>query len=142
VAFRYIEATAQDIALANELASQALGRSLDKLPPQTRRLLMLIEKMAAQACAKQGVERCDYRFSRRQVREAAGWSQTQLRVHLERLVELEYLIVHRGGRGQQGIFGFTGAEREPDTDLGLIRMGARWYALRVGRWVSPDPMFL
>ena len=29
-----------------------------------------------------------------------GWSDTQLRVHLERLVDLEYLLVHRGGRGQ------------------------------------------
>ncbi len=28
------------------------------------------------------------------------WGNTQLRVHLERLVEMEYLLVHRGGRGQ------------------------------------------
>ena len=47
-----------------------------------------------------GLDRCDFRFSRRQVRESTGFSYEQLRVHLERLVELEYVIVHRGGRGQ------------------------------------------
>ena len=33
----YIEATIGDIALANRLAHEVLGRSLDELPPQTRR---------------------------------------------------------------------------------------------------------
>jgi RHS repeat-associated protein len=45
-------------------------------------------------------------------------------------------------RGVQPVYGFTGAEREPETDLGLMRMGARWYAPAVGRWVSADPLFL
>ena len=34
------------------------------------------------------------------MREATGWSHTQVRIHLDRLVELEYVLVHRGGRGQ------------------------------------------
>jgi DNA primase len=38
---RFIEVTLDDIALANELAPEILGRSLDELPPQTRRLLGL-----------------------------------------------------------------------------------------------------
>ncbi len=33
---------------------------------------------------------------------------------------------------------FTGAEREAELDLGLMQMGARWYAPGLGRWVSPD----
>jgi RHS repeat-associated protein len=41
-------------------------------------------------------------------------------------------------RGAQPTYGFAGAEREPEVDFGLMRMGARWYAPRVGRWVSPD----
>ena len=44
--------------------------------------------------------RTDFRFSRREVREHTGWGHTQLKVHLHRLEELEYLIVHSGGRGQ------------------------------------------
>jgi hypothetical protein len=34
------------------------------------------------------------------VREHARWGDTQLKIHLARLVELEYLLIHRGGRGQ------------------------------------------
>ena len=45
-------------------------------------------------------------------------------------------------RGDQPIYGFTGAEIDRESDLGLIRMGARWYAPKVGRWVSADPLFL
>ena len=96
----YVEVTLDDIAVANRLAHQVLGRSLDELPPQTRRLLLVLERMVCGACAAQQVERKDFRFSRRAVREATGWSHTQLRIHLERLVELEYVLVHRGGRGQ------------------------------------------
>jgi RHS repeat-associated protein len=44
--------------------------------------------------------------------------------------------------GGQPIYGFTGTEIDRETDLGLIRMGARWYAPRLGRWLSPDPLFL
>jgi DNA primase len=97
---RYIEAEIADIALANELAHEVLGRTLDELPPQTRKLLALIVGMVERECAAQSTRRADYRFSRRQVREATKWGDTQLKIHLARLVELEYLLIHRGGRGQ------------------------------------------
>ena len=42
---RFIEVTLDDIALANELAPEILGRSLDELPPQTRRLLGYIREL-------------------------------------------------------------------------------------------------
>jgi DNA primase catalytic core len=96
----YIEVTLEDIALANALAHEALGRTLDELPPQTRRLLELLCTMVEHACTAQRLRRADYRFSRRMVREATRWGDTQLKIHLARLVELEYLLVHRGGRGQ------------------------------------------
>jgi len=99
-ALRYIEVTLADIALANELAHEVLGRTLDELPPQTRRLLGLVVKMVEQECGAQHIRRGDYRFSRRQVREYTRWGDTQLKIHLSRLTELEYLLVHRGGRGQ------------------------------------------
>jgi DNA primase len=101
---QYIEATIDDIAAANALAHEALGRSLDELAPQTRRLLMLVDEMVAEACARLVLERSDYRFSRRQVREFTGWGNTQLRLHFSRLEELEYLLIHRGGRGQSFVY--------------------------------------
>jgi hypothetical protein len=91
----YIEATAADIAAANRLAHAIMGATLDELPPQTRRLLSLIDAMAGAMCAANNVARGELRFTRRDVREATGWGLTQLKAHLRRLEELEYLIVHR-----------------------------------------------
>ena len=100
----YIEVTLDDIAVANRLTAEVLGRSLDELPPQTRRLLLLVDAMVAAECKRQQIERSEYRFSRRDVREATGWGDTQLRLHLGRLEELEYLLAHRGGRGQSFVY--------------------------------------
>jgi len=97
---RYVEVTLDDIALANELAHEVLGRTLDELPPQTRRLLALVVEHVSRECTAQQIKRADYRFSRRSLRETTRWGDTQLKIHLARLVELEYLLVHRGGRGQ------------------------------------------
>jgi len=96
----YIEATREDIAVANRLCHEVLGRSLDELPPQTRRLLGLVEDLVRQGCARLGVDREDFRFSRRDVREHTQWGQTQIKVHLERLLEMELVLAHRGKQGQ------------------------------------------
>jgi DNA primase catalytic core len=95
----YVEVTLDDIRLANELAHEVLGRSLDELPPQTRRLLRLIDGHVVEACARLSMRRADFHFSRRSLREAIGWGDTQLKVHLARLMELEYLIAHRTRTG-------------------------------------------
>ena len=101
---RYIEVTRSDIALANRLAHEVLGRSLDELPPQTRRLLGLVDDLVTEGAKQQGIDRSDFRFSRRQVRERTGWGDTQLRVHLGRLLELELLVMHRGRQGQSYLY--------------------------------------
>ena len=100
----YVEATLDDIAKANLLAADVLGRTLDELAPQTRRLLDLIVRMVTAQCEAGKVEMRNYRFTRRDVREATGWGLTQLKVHLRRLEELEYLITHMGGRGRSYVY--------------------------------------
>jgi hypothetical protein len=92
----YVEATREDIAMADRLMKELLARSLDELPPQTRKLLPLLAQMVN--------GRADFHFSRKEVREFTRWGHTQLKLHLRRLEELEYLIVHRGGRGQSFVY--------------------------------------
>jgi len=94
-AVRYIEVTPQDIATANSLAHEVLGRTLDELPPQTRKLLTALHAWVKTESKEQSLQQADFRFSRRQVRDLTGWGDTQLKVHLARLAELEYLLVAR-----------------------------------------------
>jgi post-segregation antitoxin (ccd killing protein) len=135
---RYIEATLDDIAQANELAHAVLGRSLDELPPQTRHLLGAIQRFVESDRQARGIERADYRFSRRDLRTATGWGDTQLKVHLARLVELEYVLVHRQGARYVYELVFDGsaeAEAAPHCS-GLIDVAA----LRAGEGLRPaDP---
>jgi hypothetical protein len=122
----YVQVTLDDIALANELAPEVLGRSLDELPPQTRRLLDYVRALvrskgaapgSADAAASGGAasllavslsnpppRHYPVTFTRRELHDACGWSFTQLRVHLERLIEQEYLAVRCGRMGSQFVY--------------------------------------
>jgi hypothetical protein len=99
----YIEVAASDVALANSLAGEVLGTSLDELPPGTRRLLELLDDVVTAEAERRGVERADVLMTRRQLREATGLGDTQLKVHLARLVDLELVTAHRPDKGS----GFT-----------------------------------
>ena len=100
----YIEVTRDDINVANELAHEVLGRTFDELPPQTRKLLHQVHNMVTDACKAGKVKQSDYRFTRKDVRNYSGWGNTQLKVHIKRLEEMEYLLVHRGSRGQSFVY--------------------------------------
>jgi DNA primase len=93
----YIEVTRRDIALANMIADWALGRSVDELAGPTRRLLIALYDWLRDEAKKQKVEVSEITFTRRQSREAIGWSATPLRIHLERLCLHEYAVPHGGG---------------------------------------------
>ncbi|WOA50888.1 CHC2 zinc finger domain-containing protein [Dickeya solani] len=99
VVIEYIEVERSDIVLANRLAHEILGRTLDEMPPQTRKLLLLIQGMVNQLAHTQNRKPSEVRFTRRDIRDATQWSDNQLKVHCLRLVEMEYLLVHGGSRG-------------------------------------------
>jgi DNA primase catalytic core len=99
----FVEVTLDDIALANELAPEVLGRSLDELPPQTRRLLAFIRELMKGKRKERGAKSATT-FSRKELRDLCGWSLTQVRVHLERLVELEYLATRHARLNNQFLY--------------------------------------
>jgi hypothetical protein len=122
----YIEVTLSDIELANRIAHDVLGRSLDELPPQTRRLLKLIDGYVNGQCTAQSIQRTDFFFSRRALREAIAWGDTQLRMHLERLVELEYVAAKRCGAGGKFVYelAYVVNDETHAQVAGLIEVGA------------------
>ncbi|MEI7357375.1 DNA primase, partial [Pectobacterium versatile] len=89
----YIEVERSDIVLANQLAHDILGRTLDEMPPQTRKLLLLIQQWVKES----GQPKAELHFTRKQLRDAVQWGDTQLKIHLARLAELEYLMLHKRG---------------------------------------------
>jgi len=96
---RYVEVELADVELANRLAHEVLGRSLDELPPQTRGFLTRLDELVEHWAGEQGIERADVRFRARAVREALALGATQVKLHLRRLVDLEYVVVHTTGHG-------------------------------------------
>ena len=96
---RYVETTQAHIALADRLAAGVLGQSLDELPPGTRRLLDAVTGYVSQRSRAEGTDPGLIRFTRRQLREALSFGDTQLKVHLARLADYELIIPHRTGAG-------------------------------------------
>ncbi len=83
----YIEATPADVALADRLAKGVIIRDCADLPPATASLLTRLASWAGNG-----------HFTRRAAREALGLGDTQAKVHLARLVELEYAVATYVGR--------------------------------------------
>ena len=132
----YIEVTLEDIALANRLAHEVLGRSLDELPPQTRRVLGLIEAFVTERMQHSAILRADVRSTRRELRSHCGMSDAAIRVHLERLVAMEYVRLVTGKNGQRFEYEllFDGTlERSAPQMMGLIDVEAL-------RAAHPEPL--
>ena len=88
-----------DIALANRLIEKLLKQSNNELPPQSQRCLESLQGFVQSHCQRDRLTPPEFRFTRRSFREQSGWTDNQLRVHFQRLIDLEFLRVHRGRQG-------------------------------------------
>jgi len=59
-----------------------------------------VHALVQERITSQGLPQREIRFTRTQVRAACALSDTQARIHLDRLVAMEFVLVHRGQRGQ------------------------------------------
>ena len=100
----YIEATLDDVRLANKLAAEVLGISLDELSPPSRRLLDQIREMVIKKSEEQDINPQEYTFTRRDIREYTGWSDTQVKRHINQLVDLEYIYSIMGSKGKEFMY--------------------------------------
>jgi hypothetical protein len=107
-AFSYIEVAREDIARANTLARHILGHSLDELSAQARQLLELVHGYVAEQCRVRDLAPPQFFFTRRDVRQATGWSDWQVRTHLKELEDLEYLRARSGAWGREFVYELAG----------------------------------
>lgn len=94
----YIRVELEDIRLANELATEILGMSLDELSTPGRDLLLQIEAMV-QGRLPEGASREAVIFSRREVREFSGWANARVHRYLRELVDFEHVVRETGRNG-------------------------------------------
>mgnify|MGYP006290284627 CR=1 FL=1 len=110
----YIEVDLEDVRIANKLAHEILGHSLDELSRPGRALLLLLDEMVEQIVERLKKEsstggpggnpdhrqnRTSITFSRRDIREFSGWAHTRVHRYLKELIELEYVIQESGRNG-------------------------------------------
>jgi hypothetical protein len=98
----YIEVDIDDINITNTLAHEVLGRSLDELSRPSRDLLIELDEMLEDKVKElkdEAPSRTGITFSRRDIRNCTGWSNTRLHIHLRELVEFEYVVIQSGRNG-------------------------------------------
>ncbi len=118
----YVEVTLDDIALAGELAREVLGRALDELSAPVRGMYRELQQLFKQRADELHCEIGDVQLSRREIRDATGWSDWQVRAYCKQLVEMEYLSQVSGANGKRFVYGLVwyGDEEKPTTLNGLV----------------------
>jgi len=100
----YIDVALKDVATVHQVAAAAFGATLDEVPPVTRRLLEDMHSMTERLCKERKIDQEDLRITRREIRETTGMGNTQLGIHLRKLEELEFILPHKGKRGQSIVY--------------------------------------
>jgi DNA primase len=102
----YVQATQKDIDLALELSREVFARNVDDVSPTGRRLLSEIVLLVKEkyddyrnSDPKSDMLMSAVPFSRKELRERIGWSETQVRRNIDQLVELGYVGRINGRQG-------------------------------------------
>jgi hypothetical protein len=102
----YVQATQKDVDTALELGKEVFTRNIDDVSPTGRTLLKAIVDLVNEKHAdlKQEDPKTDRTlselpFTRKELREETGWSETQVRRNIDHLVELGYIGRINGRHG-------------------------------------------
>jgi len=115
----YVEVTLDDIALAGELAREVLGRSLDDLSAPVRGMYRELQRICQERADALGCAVNEVQLSRREIREATGWSDWQVRAYCQQLVEMEYLYLTSGANGKRFVYELAW-QGEDDADASTL----------------------
>lgn len=102
----YVQATQKDIDLALELGRDVFARNVDDVSPTARALLARIGDLVKdkyddmrELDPKRELHFFEVPFTRKELRERIGWSETQVRRNIDQLVELGYIGRISGRQG-------------------------------------------
>jgi len=130
----YVQATQRDIDLALELGREVFARNVDDVSPTGRKLLSEIVGLVKEkyddmkgSDPNRDLFMYEVPFSRKELRERIGWSETQVRRNIDQLVELgyvgringrqgstfRYLLLDDGSADPEFCFGSDGAAEKP-----------------------------
>jgi hypothetical protein len=101
----YVLTAPEDIDLANELIVPSLRQAFEELTTPERTLLVLVRRLVESRCDGSDLE--SVRFTRRDIREYTKWGDHQMRKHLSRLEELEYVQAVVGCFGKEYVYRLT-----------------------------------
>lgn len=100
----YVEVQPSDIELANDLAKSVLWRSFDEMAPPARGCLEAIKELYQKRADEMGADLENVALSRREIRQAIGWTDWQVRIYCQKLVDLEYLYLINNGNGRPSLY--------------------------------------
>ena len=129
VSIEYVEITQADLDHVDRIAKDALKRGLDELSPAGRRLyqsikaLVASKKEAVTSNLPPGMMPPESTVCRKEIRQAMGWTDWQLRTHLQELQGLEYIAQLSSGIGRRAQFGLYEDEDEGEPELLSTRKG-------------------
>jgi DNA primase len=115
-----VEVTLDDIALAGELAREVLGRNLDELAAPVRGMYHELQRLYARRADELGCPVGEVQLSRREIRDATGWSDWQVRAYCKQLVEMEYLYPVRGANGKRYVYALAWRGRTDDAETAML----------------------
>lgn len=95
----YIEVDEADLRIATELIPVLTGPGAQEVSRPGRELLAALLRMRKEASDAVLTPEGDFTFTRRAVREFAGWERTRVHRYLGELLDLEYVIRDRTRRG-------------------------------------------
>jgi DNA primase catalytic core len=118
IEIEYVEVELSDIALANELAEEILGQAMDELAPPVRGMFDAIAKACREKAAESESRAEDVQLTRREIRETTAWSDWQVRMYCQKLVEMEYLFAVQAVNGKPAVYQLA---RDEESQNNLLR---------------------
>lgn len=96
---KFIEATKDDYQAAYDLAVDVLRATFQPLSKGAHDLFAFLLREVSKKAEQAQVAINDYMFTRREIRDSIGWSESKLRMYLDELANMEYLFRLAGRHG-------------------------------------------